>query len=225
MLLAVAASKAERILRVEDLKGHTVGIGSAGGAHHRTLEYFLALHGLTISDIQLATIGVAGRAVAAFEHGKVDAGILNWSAYGLLKRRAPATRALVDPRSRPERLRVFGTEEVPAQCLMARADWLTAHRSEARALAQGMLRTMRWIREHSAEEIRARMPERLRTDMPDADLETITSVVQALSPDGRMPKGGPEVVEKVYTTSFDREKQDAIDLTQTYTNEFVEEAK
>lgn len=220
-LLAVAPAQADRIRRVEDLKGATVGVGSFGGTHNRVLEYFLSVHGLKIADVQLAVIGAGPSAVAAFEHGKVDAGILTWSSYNVLKLRAPRTRALIHPRSREEKRRVFGIEDLPSHSLFARQDWLAAHPAQARALAQGMLRTMRWLREHPVEEIRARMPERFQTAYVEADLETIRAVVDALSPDGVMPPGGPEAVARIFTTAADREREVNFDLSKTYTNEFV----
>jgi hypothetical protein len=42
-----------------------------------------------------------------------------------------------------------------------------------------------------------------------------------LSTDGRMPPGGPEIVYKVFASSFDKLQAAKFDLSQTYTNEFV----
>ncbi len=224
-LLAVAPGQADRIRRVEDLKGATVGVGSFGGAHQRALERFLHLHGLKVSDVRLAVAGAGAPAVAAFEYGKVDAGILTWSAYNVLKRRAPRTRVLIDPRSSEEKRRVFGVEDLPSHSLFAREDWLAGHPAQARALAQGMLRTLRWIREHPVEEVRARMPERLRTAYPEADMETLRAVADALSADGTMPPGGPEAVAKAFTPAVDREREPNFDLSKTYTGEFVKPAQ
>lgn len=225
ILLAVAAAQAHRIRRVEDLKGATIGIGSFGGPFHRTLEYFLSLHGLKISDVHVVVVGNSAPAVAALEHGKVDAGMLNRGAYNVLKRRSPGARVLVDPRSREEQRRVFGVEELPCASLFAREDWLAGHPAEARSLARGILTTLRWIREHPIEELAARLPERFRSGDREADLETMREVADSLSRDGLMPPGGPEAVARLFTTAADREREANFDLSKTYTDEFVKEVK
>ena len=225
ILLVVAPAQAHRIRRMEDLKGATVGIGSFGGPFHRTLEHFLSLHRLKISDVHVAVAGVGASAVAALEHGKVDAGMLNRGAYNVLRRRAPLTRVLVDPRSREEQLRLFGVEELPGASLLAREDWLAGHRAEALGLAQGMLATMRWIREHTLEEVAARLPEGFRSGDREADIETMGEVADSLSKDGRMPPGGPEAVARIYTPEAEREREPGFDLSKTYTDEFVKRGK
>jgi NitT/TauT family transport system substrate-binding protein len=83
-----------------------------------------------------------------------------------------------------------------------------------------MVRTLHWTREHSAEEVRARLP-KFRTDDKDADLETLRDLTSSLSPDGRMPVGGAEAVYKVVSASYEQLRTAKIDLSQTYTNEFV----
>jgi NitT/TauT family transport system substrate-binding protein len=45
------------------------------------------------------------------------------------------------------------------------------------------------------------------------------------SPDGRMPKGGPEFVLSVLQQFDENVKDKQIDLSKTYTSEFVDAAK
>jgi NitT/TauT family transport system substrate-binding protein len=53
-------------------------------------------------------------------------------------------------------------------------------------------------------------------------LDSLRDVMAGLSTDGRMPPGGPEIVYKVFASSFDKLQATKFDLSQTYTNEFVE---
>src|SRR5262249_56938814 len=74
-LLAVSPANGDHIRRVEDLKGKLVGVGSFGASHYRILEYFLSGHGLAIGDVKPIAIGLGPTAVAALQHGKVEAWI------------------------------------------------------------------------------------------------------------------------------------------------------
>ena len=221
-LLAVSPTKVNRIRSVEDLKGALVGVGSFGGSQYRIPEYFLTRHGLAIDDVKPIATGVGPSAVAALEHGKVDVGILNSSAFRVLKRRPPGTRALLDPRSRDGCRELFGVDAFPTGCLMATPAWVDRHPDTARRLARAMVKTLRWIHAHSTEEVRARLGEKFRTEDGEADIVTLRDIIAGLSTDGRMPLGGPEIVYKVFASSFDKLQAAKFDLSKTYTNEFLE---
>ena len=84
-----------------------------------------------------------------------------------------------------------------------------------------MVNTLRWIREHSIEEVRNHLPKKFRTEDRDADLETLRDLIASLSPDGLMPPGGAEVIYNVVSASYEKLRNSNIDLSQTYTNEFI----
>jgi NitT/TauT family transport system substrate-binding protein len=96
MVLVVTPGNANRIRRIEDLKGAVVGLGGFGSAHHRLLEYLAARHGVPFGSMQVIPYGSGPSAIAALEHSKVDAGMINGSAFHVLKRRMPGIRVLAD---------------------------------------------------------------------------------------------------------------------------------
>ncbi|MFN0165567.1 MAG: ABC transporter substrate-binding protein, partial [Bryobacteraceae bacterium] len=220
-LLVAAPAKADRIRRIADLKGATIGVASFGGLHHRMLAYYLQRSGLSLSEVQLAATGVAASSVAAIQHGKVDAAMIAGSNLALLKTRAPGLRILLDARSREQSKALFGVEAFPAGGgLLATAQWISGNPGKARALARAMRRTLRWIGEHSAEEVIERIPTRLRSEDRTLDLEHLRLAIGLLSKDGRFPPGGPEAVQRVVAASLETAK--SIDLGSTWTNEFLE---
>lgn len=221
-VLAVSASAAGRIQGVEDLKGSVVGIAGFGSAHHRQLEAILAVHGLSTANVELVALGNGASSIAAMEHGKVSVAILNTSVLNALQKRSPGIRVLVDPRTASECQRIFGVDAVPSHCLMATSTWIERNPEMARGMAHAMVKTMRWIREHPPEEVRALLPERLRTTDADADLDTIRFVAQALSMDGRMPPEGPTTVRRLYTLPSEQQMGGAADLAGSFTNTFVD---
>ena len=87
-----------------------------------------------------------------------------------------------------------------------------------------LARTMRvgqWMRSHSSEEIREKMPTSLRIEDAAIELEGVRSLKNMLSEDGKFTSDGPVLVQKVLATSMESVRNAKIDLTKTYTNEFV----
>ncbi len=222
--LAVSAKQADRIQRVEDLKGATVGVANFGSVQHQFLEFLLARHGLRPSDLTVVVYGSGTAAVAALQYGKVDAGMINGSAYTILKRRAPAVRLLVDPRTPQATKELTGVDGLPNFCLYATARWLEQNPAAARKLTRAMLRTLRWVRSHTPEQVREMLPASVRTQDAEADLESLRLLMAATSKDGRMRPDTPAGVLRYLGVTNEKVRNLRIDLAQTYTNRFVDEA-
>ena len=191
-----------------------------GGAFDVMTRHLLRQHGMAASDVTMIPTGSGAPMVAALERGKVDAGFLTSRAFAVLRRRAPATRILMDPRTAEGSKTYFGTEFFATYSLTARPEWLTQRPEDARRIAKALVRTLTWIREHSLEEVYARMQPKYRTEDKEADLEALRIVLAAFSPDGRMPSGAPEAVQRVVSAADERVLK--IDLASTYTNQFLE---
>jgi NitT/TauT family transport system substrate-binding protein len=80
---------------------------------------------------------------------------------------------------------------------------------------------MEWMATHSADEVRASIPEALRMPDAEADLEAIRQVQQTMSRDGIMPPDGPETIRKYVAVSDERVRNAHLDLSTLYTNEFA----
>jgi NitT/TauT family transport system substrate-binding protein len=83
------------------------------------------------------------------------------------------------------------------------------------------MRTIQFMREHSAEEIRSRMPAQYRSPDAEADLKALRELVPLLSRDGRITPEGAQAVKNVLDVSSEKVRLARIDLSQTYSNEFV----
>ncbi len=220
-VLATSEAGSRKIHRVEDLKGAVVGIASFGSFHHRLLQAILSVHGMASTDVQLVATGNGPPAVAAMEHGKVDAAVLSTSVHNQLRKRSPGMRVLADPRTRSECRRLFGIDAVPNHCLIATSKWLERNPDLAGRMAEAMVKTMHWIQEHPLEEVRSLLPEAVRTSDADADLATIRSVAGAFSMDGRMPPEGPAAVRRLYTLPVEEQLDREVDLNGTFTNALI----
>ncbi len=218
-LVAVAVDPA--ITRIEDLKGKIVGVSAPGSSTHLFLNYLLATHGLKPEDVSTPSIGMSATAVAAIAHGKVDAAIMTDPSIEVAREQAPGLHILADTRTAEGVRRIFGVETYPSTVLYSTGQWLTGHPQHARRLARAVARTIDWMRAHSAEEIRERMPQGSRTGDMETDLEGLRALRAMLSPDGRFTSESAAAVRKVLNVSLQSVRTATIDLDRTYTNEFL----
>jgi NitT/TauT family transport system substrate-binding protein len=218
-LVAVAASPG--IQRIEDLKGKIAGVSTAGSSTHMFLNYLLARHGLKPTDISAASIGMSATAIAAVSHGKVDAAIMTDPALEVARKQNPALRILADTRTADGVREVFGVDSYLSAVLYSKPQWLAGHGDEARRLARAILRTLDWMRAHTVEEIRQKMPGAFRTEDADSDRAGLESAKQMLSPDGRLTIESAEAVRKVLAVTLESVRTARIDLATTFTDEFV----
>ncbi|MBS1824431.1 MAG: hypothetical protein JST93_03850, partial [Acidobacteria bacterium] len=74
------------------------------------------------------------------------------------EKRFGGVRLLADTRTRPGMMNVHGVGAFPGTVLMASPEWLRGHGAEAGKLREAVMAAMTFMREHSAEEITAKMP-------------------------------------------------------------------
>jgi NitT/TauT family transport system substrate-binding protein len=219
--LAVAPALSGSIRTVRDLKGHTVGVTAAGSATHQILNFLLVKNGLSPDDVSTLAVGMSAGSVAALEHGKVDAAVLLASAIFMYEHRQPATRLIADTRTPAGAREVFGSETFPSLSLLAPDRWLQENPDTARRLVRALARGLRWVHDQPAERVRDMIPPEARMPVPDADLEAIRAAQSAMSPDGLMPAGAAELIERFVAVSDARVRAARLDPARTYTNEFA----
>jgi len=148
--------------------------------------------------------------MAALERRQVDAAVLFGSAITAFLAHTPDAAILADTRT-PEGLRAaFQVTDYPASCLLARREWLEANPQVAKNMAHAVLRASAWIREHSAEEVFARIPS---PGDPAAELAAIRLAQPMYSADGRINKESAEGVLAILGL-----KSPKIDVLGTFVN-------
>lgn len=222
LVLAVSPAATKKIRSVRDLKGATVGVATPGSQSHMFVNYLLHRNGLSAADIRAVGIGLGPGSVAAIEHSKVDAGTLSGGAIPMLKKRMPGLVFLADACSPEGVKQIYGMESYPTHALLAPAEWLQRNPGTARKMARAVQRANRWVREHSAEQIREKIPSALRMEDTATELEAVRLAVPMMSADGRMHADGANAVRQVLTVSLEKVRTADIELSQTWTNEFLE---
>jgi NitT/TauT family transport system substrate-binding protein len=221
MVIATSPQRADTVVRVADLKGRIVGVTSAGSSSQMLLTYLLQRHGVPADAVSVTSIGTAATAVAAMEHGKVDAGVMADPSFTMVAKRNPGVRVLADLRTREGVKEAFGTDTYPASVLYSSAEWVQANRDTAARLARAIVRTLQWMHTHTPEEIAAKTPQAFRGNDDGLYVEALNASMPMFSPDGMMSAEGAEIVRTLLAGSLEKVRTADLDLSKTFTNEFI----
>src|SRR5262249_11778751 len=147
------------------------------------VTHLLRTAGISPDQVSTSGIGMGGTAAAALERGQVDAAVLFGSA--ITTEEARGARMLADARTQAGGRTLLGADDYPASSLLARSEWLTKHPDEARRVSRAVVKALAWIREHSPEEILARVPAEFQVGDNAAEIEAIRMAKPMYSADGR----------------------------------------
>lgn len=212
-----------RIQTIADLRNKNVGVTAPGSSSHFFLNYLLTKNGISPDEISVIAIGGGAARVSAVERSKVDAGILYEPGVTRLMHRAPKVAILADTRTAEGVRKLFGTDTYPSSVLYTNRSWLEHNPDVARHLARAMVETLKWISVHSAEEIAAKMPREFQGDDPAIYVEALRNSMHMFSPDGILKPSGAQAVRDVLGASSPKIRAANIELSSTFTSEFLKE--
>lgn len=221
LVLVTSPQAADAVAKIEDLKGRIAGVTAAGSSSQMLLTYILLRHGIATDAVSITPIGSAATAIAAIEHGKVDAAMVADPAFTRVAQRNPTVRVLADLRSAAGVKDAFGAATYPSSVLYSKTEWVESNRDTASKLARAILRTLEWMHSHSPQEIADKTPKALRGDDDALYMQAVKDSMPMFSPDGRMDAAGAEAVRALLAGSMEKVKAAQIDLSKTYTNEFT----
>jgi sulfonate transport system substrate-binding protein len=223
LVLAVSPKSADAIKGVGDLVGQKVGVSAPGSSTDFFLKYVLRKAGVDPDKVSVVGVGLDATAVAAMEQGLVQAAVMLDPAVTQLGSRNKDLRILVDTRTAADTRKVFGGD-YPGGALYGQAEWLKAHPQEVQALADAVVGTLKWIHEHTAEEIAAKMPKEYVGEDAALYLAALKNTIPMYSTNGLMDPKGAEAVLAVFSQSNPEVANAHVDVTATYTNAFAQKA-
>lgn len=221
MALVVRPGAGRPIDDIADLKGAVVGVSAPGAGSHMLLNYLLHQHGMPLDDVSVAGIGIGATALAAVEHGQVDAAITVDPTVSKLRQRVDGLKLLVDIRTEKGLAEVFGPGGYPSMAVYSRSTWLDENRDTAAKFAAAVTRALRWIHDHDADEIAAAVPSELAGDNPSLYVSTIATAKSTFSTDGRLSPEAAGAAHRMLALSVPEVAAADINLADTYTNEFL----
>jgi NitT/TauT family transport system substrate-binding protein len=223
LVLVVSPKDTGKIRSIRDLAGKKVGVSAPGSSTDFFLKYLLRKNGIDPTSVAVIGVGPDETAVAAQERGEVDAAVMVDPSVTLLQNKYRALRILADTRTEKDTIAIFGGK-YPGGSLYSTADWITKHPKESQALANAIVETLHWIHSHSPEEIMGKMPEEFVGPNPTLYLAALRNTLPMYSRDGRMDPKGARAVLDVFSQSVPEIAKANVDLSTTYTNEFVDVA-
>jgi NitT/TauT family transport system substrate-binding protein len=167
-------------------------------------------------------VGAGAGAIAALQSGQIDA-IANLDPVMTKLERAGDIRIVSDTRTLADTKNVFGGN-MPAGCLYASQSFITKNPNTTQALTNAMVRALKWLQTASGSELIATVPEGFLLGDRALYLDAWQHVKEAMSPDGLMPADGPATSLKTLQAFDQSVKGKPIDLSKTWTNDFVKKA-
>jgi NitT/TauT family transport system substrate-binding protein len=224
LALVVGPKQTGTIKSVKDLAGKRIGVSAPGSSTDHFLKFILRKNGVDPDGVGVIGVGLGATAIAAMEQGSVDAAVMLDPAITLLQGNYKDLRILTDTRTQKDTIDVFGGE-YPGGALYTRTDWIEKNPKVAQALTNAVIGTLKWIHSNSPEAIMAKMPSDLVGGNKALYLAALKNTIPMYSTTGLMDPKGAQAVLNVFSQSSPAVAKANIDLSKTYTNKFVEQAK
>jgi len=222
-VILVSKAAAKDIKSPADFKGKTLGVTGLGSSTNFLTQYMAAKAGVKNSEFTTLPVGAGSTFIAAMAQGKIDAGMTTEPTISRLTSTGAAT-ILVDLRTVKETEAALGGT-YPAACLYMPTAWVSTHKAEVQKIANAFVKTLKYIKTHSAKEIAEKMPADYYASNKQMYIDALEGSKAMFTADGVMPENGPATVLKVLN-GFDKAVQGkSINLANTFTTEFVKAAK
>ncbi|MFC3107594.1 ABC transporter substrate-binding protein [Undibacterium arcticum] len=222
-VILVSKAAASAIKSPADFKGKTLGVTGLGSSTNFLTQYLAAKAGVKNSEFTTLPVGAGSTFIAAMAQGKIDAGMTTEPTISKLTSSGAAS-VLVDLRTMKETEAALGGA-YPAACLYMPTAWVSSHKEQVQKIVTAFVKTLKYIKTHSAKEITEKMPPDYYTANKQMYIDALEGSKQMFTGDGVMPESGPATVLKVLN-GFDKAVQGkSINLANTFTTDFVKAAR
>ena len=217
----VAAGQASSIKGPADFKGKKMGVTSPGSSTDFLTQYLATKGGLTGADYTTVKAGAGQTFISEIINGGIDAGMTTDPTAAKLVSTGKG-KVLLDMRTEEGTRQALGGL-YPASSLYMDCAWVQSHPEQVQKLANAFVKTLRWIKGHSAEEIAAKMPADYAAGDPQLYAKAVHDSVGMFNGDGLMKADGATNVLEVLSQFSPnvKGKKDQVDLSKTYTTEFT----
>jgi NitT/TauT family transport system substrate-binding protein len=220
--VAISSKLAEKYKSPKDLKGLKVGVSAPGSSTNMVINYLLAKGGLKPTDVSILGIGAGATVVSAIDQGRVDVISQTDPAVTILEKEGKV-KVIAETRTLQGTESLFGGP-MPAASLYAPVDYVKKNPNTVQALTNAMVRALLWMQEASPQQILATVPEEYTLGDKAMYLFAYNNVKTAYSKDGYFSEAGAKTTLKALASFNPAIKPEAIDLKETYTNDFVRKA-
>jgi len=218
----VSSKLADQIKSPADFKGRNLGVTSIGSSTWFLTNYLAVKAGLKPEDIHPVAVGAGNTLIAAMQKGQIDAAMTTEPTISRLLKSGDA-KVLVDMRTTEGNKAALGGG-YPGACLYGQTDWINKNKEVTQRLVNALVKALRFVKTHSAEEIMAKVPQDFYAGDKDLYLTALKNSLEMFSPDGTMPPDAPQTVLNVQNAFNKSVQGKQINLSATYTDDFVKNA-
>jgi NitT/TauT family transport system substrate-binding protein len=219
----LVSTKHPEIKSPADFKGKSLGVTGLGSSTNFLTEYLAVKNGVKLGEFTSVPVGAGNTFIVAMQQDKIQAGMTTEPTITRLLKTGEAS-VLIDMRSMELTKQALGGT-YPAAALYMQTSWVEAHKDTVQKLANAFVKTLKFINAHSADEIADKMPKDYYVGDRDGYVKALAAGKGMFTPDGVMPADGPKTVLTVLSSFKEDLKGKEIDLSKTYTAEFVTNAK
>jgi len=219
----LVSTKHPEIKSMADLRGKSLGVTGLGSSTNFLSQYLMVKSGVPLGEFTSLPVGAGTTFIAAMQQDKIQAGMTTEPTISRLLKTGEA-RVLVDMRSIEKTKAALGGT-YPAASLYMPTEWVEKNKPTVQKLANAFVKTLKFINTHTAAEIADKMPKDFYVGDKEGYIKALADGKSMFTPDGVMPAGGPETVLAVLSAFNRNVKGKTVDLSKTYTTEFVKNAK
>jgi NitT/TauT family transport system substrate-binding protein len=219
--LMVANRLKDKVKTLADLKGLNIGVTGLGSSTNMLATYNVVQGGNKESDYKPLPVGAGETLIAAMQNNRIDAAVTSEPTASLLKNKNIAY-TFVDMNSKDGTKKALGGGYASTSLYMSN-DFVKKNPDTVQKLANAYVRTLKWMSTHTPEDIAAKMPEEYYAGDKALYIQALKGQLPMFTMDGKMPAGVPENVQKILSAFKPAVKN--VDLSQTYTNDFVDKVK
>ncbi|WP_028802283.1 ABC transporter substrate-binding protein [Streptomyces sp. 142MFCol3.1] len=218
----VSNKRQDDITSPKDFKGKKLGITGLGSSTDFLTKYLAVKNGVQVSEFTPVAVGAGPTFISALQKGAIDGGMTTDPTVATVMEKNLG-KVLVDMRTPKGSQEALGGP-YPSSSLYMQTDWVNSHKDTVQKLANAFVKTLKWMSTHSAADIADKMPADYSQGNKTLYAGAIQSTLPMFTKDGVMPENGPETVEKVLKAFNPNIKNADVDLSKTYTTEFVKKA-
>jgi NitT/TauT family transport system substrate-binding protein len=219
----LVSTKHPEVKSMADLRGKTMGVTGLGSSTNFLTQYLMVKSGVPLGEFTSLPVGAGTTFIAAMQQDKIQAGMTTEPTISRLLKTGEA-RVLVDMRSIEKTKAALGGT-YPAAALYMPTEWVEKNKPTVQKLANAFVKTLKFINTHTAVEIAEKMPKDFYVGDKEGYIKALADGKSMFTADGVMPAGGPETVLSVLSAFNKNVKGKTVDLSKTYTTEFVKNAK
>ncbi|MBY8877308.1 ABC transporter substrate-binding protein [Actinacidiphila acidipaludis] len=203
-----------------DFKGKTLGVTDLGSGTDTLTQAIAAQKGVKPGEFHRLAVGAGSTAVAALQNGKADCVMTTQPTVAAIQKKGVGTSAVDLATTDGAKAALGGA--FPAAGVLARTDWVNAHKDATQKVVDALVATMHWINTHSAADIADKLPQSFVQNQLVTKADYITALNEdkgQFLPDGIMPAGGPKTA--LATEKMVGAVTSSVDLSATFTNDFA----